>query len=144
MTPKKCATLLTLVGYGFVIFSLIWVLTAFAPIDRPARLLIDILDWPLDGLPAEPSGEARWMGAIGAGLTCGLGLMFVLIFAPIIRMNDPVTGGIVRKGALIGVIAWYVVDSSGSVAAGVPSNAVFNAVFLLLIVVPLYRVKFTA
>ena len=69
--------------------------------------------------------------------------MIARIFAPIIRMDDPVTGKIVKRGGILGMIVWFVIDSSGSVAAGVPSNAVFNAVFLLLIVVPLYRVKFT-
>ena len=143
MTPKNCALQLTIVGYGFVVFALIWVLTAFAPVDAPGRLLIDFLDWPLDGLPADPSSEARWMGAIGAGLSGGIGIMIARIFAPIIRMDDPVTGKIVKRGGILGMIVWFVIDSSGSVAAGVPSNAVFNAVFLLLIVVPLYRVKFT-
>lgn len=142
MTPQKCAMKLTLVGYGFIIFALIWVLTAFPAFDGPGRLLIDLLDWPLDGLPAEPSSEARWMGAIGAGLTCGMGFMFTHIFAPILRMNDPQSGKIVKKGALLGVFAWYIVDGAGSISAGVASNVAFNTIFLLLIVVPLFMMKF--
>lgn len=142
MTPQKCALQLTLVGYGFIIFGLIWVTTAFPAFDGPGRFLIDLLDWPLDGLPNNPSPEARWMGAIGAGLTCGMGFMFTHVFAPILRMNNPETGKFVKRGALLGVFAWYIVDGAGSISAGAPPNVVFNSVFLLLIAVPLLMTKF--
>ncbi len=143
MTPKTCAALLTLTGYGFVVFGLIWVLTGFAAIDAPARVLIDVLDWPLDGLPSAPSQEARWMGAIGAGLTVGLGLIFAFVFSPLIKINNPVVGPIVRRGGLLAMTSWLVIDNSGSISSGVTSNAVFNTVFYLLVAVPLVLVKFS-
>lgn len=144
MSPHSCANLLKLVGYGFVVFGLVWVTTSFAGYDRPGRLLLDLLHWPLDGLPNNPSIEARWMGGIGAGLTVAIGLFFAQIFAPIIALNDQKVGGIVRKGALLGLIGWYLVDGAGSIASGVPSNVAFNTIFLLAAAIPLWRVKFTA
>lgn len=143
MTPTTSAKLLSLAGWGFVAFGLVWETTAFAGMDAPGRFLIDLLDWPLDGGLADPSKEARWMGAIGAGLTVGIGLMLALIFAPLIKKGDPDVGGIIRKGGLIAFTAWLIVDSAGSIASGVPSNAVFNFIFYLLIAVPLWQVKFT-
>ena len=141
MTQKLCAKLIMLNGWGFVLFGLIWVTTAFAGMDGPGRLLIDLLHWPVNGLPADPSMEARWMGGIGAGLTVGIGLMFVFIFAPLLR-----TGGaaarVTRKGVIISLTAWFIVDGAGSIAAGAPSNVVFNFIFYLLAVVPLLMVKF--
>lgn len=45
----------------------------------------------------------------------------------------------VRKSVLIGLLAWFVLDSSGSIASGNPSNALFNVVVLLLAVGPLWK-----
>ena len=130
-------------GWGFVAFGLIWETTAFAGMDAPGRLLIDVIAWPIDNGFPDPSQEARFMGAIGAGLTVGIGLMIALIFAPLIKKGDAAVGGIVRKGGLIAFTAWLIVDSAGSIASGVPSNAVFNFIFYLCIAIPLWQVKFT-
>jgi len=142
MSTHLCSRLLTLNGWGFVLFGLIWVTTGFAGMDTPGRSLIDLLHWPVNGYPADPSMEARWMGAIGAGLTVAIGLMFVFIFAPLIRTSGD-TARTVRKGVIIALTTWLIVDGAGSIAAGAPSNAVFNFIFYLLAIVPLVMVKFT-
>lgn len=142
MTQKLCAKLMTLNGWGFVILGLVWVTTAFAGFDTPGRLLIDLLHWPVNGYPAAPSMEARWMGGIGAGLTVAIGLMFIFIFAPLVRTGGMI-GKLVRKGIIISLSAWFIVDGAGSIAAGAPSNVVFNFIFYLLAVVPLIMSKFT-
>ena len=144
MTPKTSANILSLMGWGFVGFGLIWQTTAYASIDAPGRLLLDFIDWPIDGSLPTPSDEARWMGGIGSGLTVGIGLMVALIIAPLIKRGDPDVGGIVRKGGLIAFLAWLIVDSAASIAAGFPSNAFFNFMFFLGVTIPLWHVKFTA
>ena len=143
MTPQTCAKFLTIIGYGFVIFGLVWVTTSFAGYDRPGRILLDVLHWPIDGVPSNPSVESRWMGGIGAGLTMGIGFFFAKVFAPIIALDDLKTGTIVRQGALIGLLAWFIVDGAGSVASGVPSNVAFNTIFFFAAVIPLWQVKFS-
>lgn len=45
----------------------------------------------------------------------------------------------VRKAVLVGLLSWFVLDSSGSIASGNPSNAVINVFVLLLAVGPLWR-----
>lgn len=45
----------------------------------------------------------------------------------------------VRKTVLIGILTWFVFDSSGSIASGNASNALFNVLVLLLAVGPLWR-----
>ena len=45
----------------------------------------------------------------------------------------------VRRTVLAGVLAWFVLDSAGSIASGNASNAVFNIAVLLLAVGPLWR-----
>ncbi|MEM6634008.1 MAG: hypothetical protein AAF694_30310, partial [Bacteroidota bacterium] len=45
----------------------------------------------------------------------------------------------VRKTVLIGILSWFVLDSSGSIASGNASNVLFNVLVLLLAVGPLWR-----
>ena len=45
----------------------------------------------------------------------------------------------VRRTVVTSVLAWFVLDSSGSIASGHPSNAAFNLVILLLALGPLWR-----
>ena len=141
MTPKFTSTYMKTLGWGFFAFGLVWVTTAFAGFDAPGRNLIDLLDWPLDGTPTQPSQEARWMGAIGAGLSSGLGMFFVFVVAPLIKHQDTGVRKTIRRGVLITMIIWFIVDGVGSVASGVPSNVVFNFIFFLAATVPVLALK---
>ena len=42
------------------------------------------------------------------------------------------------KMTVYAMLFWYIVDGAGSVAAGVGSNVVFNTLYLLLVLVPLF------
>jgi hypothetical protein len=44
-----------------------------------------------------------------------------------------------RRAVVTGVLAWFVLDSAGSVAAGAPSNVLFNTLVALLAVGPMWR-----
>ena len=46
-----------------------------------------------------------------------------------------------KRVILTSIIAWFVVDSSGSVLSGAPLNAVFNLSFLAIFCIPLWRMK---
>jgi hypothetical protein len=44
----------------------------------------------------------------------------------------------VRRSLLTGALAWFVLDSAGSIASGNASNALFNVIVLLLVVGPMW------
>jgi hypothetical protein len=116
--------------------ALVFASAAFAP-GGPAGLMLDMLDWPLgDGVAADTEA-ARWLAAIGGGVWASLSALYYLVVAPAVARGDNEA----RRGGLISIIVWFVVDSAGSVAAGVPSNALFNVPFLILFLVPLLGVK---
>ena len=46
---------------------------------------------------------------------------------------------IVPRAVVAGLLAWFVLDSAGSIASGNASNAFFNVVVLLVTVGPLWR-----
>lgn len=142
MTPKLAANLLRLMGWGFIIFGIVFVTIAFAGYDDFARNLVPIFDWS-GGVPNEGlTREARWFAAIMSGLSAGFGAFYAFLVAPLLNVSNAQARQIAKRGGLIAVFIWFVVDSMGSVGAGVNSNVVMNTIFLLGLAIPLLMVKF--
>lgn len=133
MSPKLAALFTRANAVGFALFAFFWIGAAFPGLDGPARFLLDLLDWPLDGAPAALDQNTRWLSAIGAGLTAAFAALSWFVVAPAIERGDRKA----RAGALIAISTWFVVDSAGSIASGVASNAVFNIAFFVLYSAPL-------
>lgn len=119
------------------------VIGAFGPIfflgtmpstSGPARWTIDLVSWPLDGGQDVSDPSTRLLLALNAGFLLGWGVMVWLMST---RLYDkaPET---VRRIVLTGILTWFVVDSTGSVTSGNASNVLFNLVFLLVGVGPLW------
>jgi len=142
MTPKLAANLLRFMGWGFILFGIVFVTIAFAGYDGFARSLVPIFDWT-GGVPGEGlTREARWFAAIMSGLSAGLGAFYAFLVAPLLTADNKETRQTAKRGGLIAIFIWFIVDSTGSLGAGVPSNVAMNFIFLLGITVPLFMVKF--
>ncbi|MEM9687306.1 MAG: hypothetical protein AAF934_10355 [Bacteroidota bacterium] len=102
---------------------------------EPARLTLDILSWPIDGIPTYESPDIRFLSALAGGFLLGWGVM---IWCLSVWVYDKAPEA-VRRTVLIGLLSWFVLDSAGSVASGNVSNAFFNSIILLLAVGPLWR-----
>ena len=142
MTPKLAANLLRLMGWGFIIFGIIFVTIAFAGYDGFARNLVPIFDWS-GGVPDEGlTREARWFAAIMSGLSAGLGTFYAFLVAPLLTVNNAEARLIAKKGGLLAAFIWFAVDNTGSFGAGVTSNIAMNTIFLIGLALPLVMVKF--
>jgi hypothetical protein len=62
----------------------------------------------------------------------------VMIWCLSAWVYDKVPEG-VRKTVLVSLLSWFVLDSSGSIASGNSSNAIFNIMILLVAVGPLWK-----
>lgn len=102
---------------------------------EPARLTLDLLSWPVDGATTYAHGDTRFLSALTGGFLLGWG---VTIWCLAVWVYDAAPEG-VRKSVLLGIIAWFIADSSGSVASGNPSNVLFNILVLLVAVGPLWK-----
>ena len=142
MTPKLAAMLLRLTGWGFIIFCTVFVTIAFEGYDGFALAIANIFDWTGPVREETLSRDARWFGAIWAGMGAALGALYIWLVAPLLMAANRETQNIARRGGLIVAGFWYIIDSAGSFAAGVPSNVAMNTIFLLCIIVPLMMVKF--
>jgi hypothetical protein len=116
-------------------FGPIFFLGTMETFIEPARFTLDFLSWPLDGQTTYASPDARFLSALTGGFLFGWGVM---IWCLSMWVYDKEPEG-VRKTVLIGLLAWFFLDSTGSIASGNSSNAFFNLLILLLAVGPLWR-----
>lgn len=92
-----------------------------------ALFLLDLLIWPLDGAQSLLAQEVRFIAAIGGGVMVGWGVMIWMI-APLMRGHAT----IIRSVVAWSIGTWFIVDSAGSVLAGVPANVLGNLAFVAL------------
>ena len=102
---------------------------------EPARLTLDILSWPLDGATTYADADTRFLSALAGGFLLGWGVM---IWCLSTWVHDAAPEP-VRKTVLTSLLAWFVLDSGGSIASGNPYNVIFNALILLAAVGPMWR-----
>ncbi len=74
-------------------------------------------------------------GAIGGGVMTGWGIMLWML-ATRLYPREP---ALARQLIVTSIVAWFIVDSAGSILSGAPLNALFNVSFLLIFCVPLWR-----
>ena len=118
-------------------FGLLTVVSVLPGISELMRLFLDLAFWPLDGAQNASGGEVALLSAILGGITIGWGVMFWQVSARLYP-RDP---ELARSLILSSIVTWFVIDSTGSVLAGAPFNALYNASFLLLFAVPLRRAE---
>ncbi|WP_380169579.1 hypothetical protein [Jannaschia sp. R86511] len=99
-----------------------------------AAWTLDLLAWPVDGSQDLTAGTTRFLSALTGGFLLGWGVMVLALRS---WVYDQAPEG-VRRSLLAGALAWFVLDSLGSIASGTPSNAGFNVAVLLLVVGPLW------
>ena len=71
---------------------------------------------------------------VGAGLLASMAMNNLWVVAPELEKGN----FRVLRGSAIATLSWYLIDSVGSVTSGVPSNAVFNTAFLVMLLYPLW------
>jgi hypothetical protein len=116
-------------------FGPVFFLGTMAATSEPARLSLDILSWPVDGMQTYASPTTHFLSALTGGFLFGWGVMIWCLSAWVYDTAPEA----VRRTVVTGFIAWFVLDSAGSVASGNASNALFNIFVLLLAVGPLWR-----
>jgi hypothetical protein len=116
-------------------FGPVFFLGAMAPLAEPARLTLDILSWPLDGHQSFAEPTTRFLSALTGGFLLGWGVMIWLLSGSV---YDAAPEG-VRRVVVFGLLSWFILDSTGSIASGNASNALFNVIVLIVAVGPMWR-----
>ena len=137
MSPHRAARTIRLLALVYIAVGVVWWTLAIAPIDAPGRLLFRLFDWPFGPGGIEPSRGVRWSAAVGGGLCAALGALFHAAVAPAVEAGDRRAA----RGAAGALLLWFALDSSGSIAAGAPSQALWNVPFLAAMLVPLLGMR---
>ena len=116
-------------------FGPIFSFATMSSTDEPARWTLDFLAWPIDGLQIYSDGAMRFLSALTGGFLFGWGITIFCLRQWVYDQAPEPT----RQAVVAGLVAWFVLDSVGSVAAGAASNVLFNLVVLLLAVGPLWK-----
>lgn len=111
------------IGVGLILAAGAW-----PPLAAPLVFLADLIIWPLDGLQTLGASETRVFMAISGGVMVGWGVTLWKLADYLISEHLAA----VRSITMTGLYSWFVVDSIGSVAAGVPLNALANVSFVVL------------
>lgn len=133
MSLNTRAKFLMGVSIIFAIYALVWGLAPFVALNLPARLILDFSDWPIDSLSIPLDKNTMWLSAIAAGLLGAVSIFLGGIVVPALKEgNRPII-----HTTILALTVWYVIDSAGSIAAGVSSNVFFNSIYLALVLTPL-------
>ena len=108
-------------------------LAIFPATQEPWRLFYDVLSWPLDNYPADFTDSDRQLSAILGGVLCGWAWLLYKIAHPE-TFNESL-----RKLMVQSIWVWFILDSAGSILAGLSLNAVSNTIFALVLLVPLWK-----
>lgn len=117
------------------IFAPALTLATIPATNEPARLVLDILTWPVDGFPDFKSEEIRFLSALAGGFLVGWAVM-IWNLSKYAYDHAPEA---VRKSVVYGACAWFAFDSIGSITAGHWPNALWNVLVLLAVVGPMWR-----
>ncbi len=125
-------------GSALTIFFGLMVAAAATPLGAaPTEFLADLIFFPIDGAQNVAAAETRLMNAIGGGVMAGWGVLLWMLSTHLFPRDQ----GLAAKLIITSIVTWFVIDSSGSILAGAPLNAVFNVSFLLVFCVPLWRYR---
>ncbi len=120
---------------GFLVasFGPICFLGTMPEFAEPGRWTLDVLSWPLDGRESLDDTTARFLSALLGGFLLGYGVTIWKLSAVYDKAPE-----LVRKAVLVGLCSWFILDSSGSIAGGHASNALWNIPILFAFVGPLW------
>lgn len=116
-------------------FGPVFSLATVPALDVLAQLSLDLLAWPIDGQQRYSDQSMRFLSALTGGFLFGWGVMILCLRQWLYDVAPEPT----RRTVVAGLLAWFLLDSAGSIGAGVPSNVAFNVLVLLLCVGPLWR-----
>ena len=133
MTHATKTAFLKYASLGLIAFGLLTSLTLLPVLQPVMGFFLDLAFLSPLGSDHQLDSEAArlWIG-ISGGLLAGWGATLYLLTTEVYA-KDAQTGG---RIILVGVVTWFIVDSTGSVVAGAPFNAVLNVSFLLLFTLP--------
>lgn len=132
---KAHKTYLKISAFFVACFAPVFFLGTFDATAEPVRFTADFLAWPIDGAQTYDHPDTRFVGALAGGFLLGWGVLIWMLSG---KAYDAAPEAI-RRAVVGGYLAWFALDSAGSITSGHGSNALFNIIVLIAFVGPLWR-----
>lgn len=132
---KAHKTYLKISAVLVMLFGPVFFLGTMDATVEPIRFSADVLAWPIDGAQTYDHPDTRFVGALAGGFLFGWGLLIWMLSG---KPYD-VAPDAIRRAVVTGFLAWFVLDSAGSITSGHASNALFNILVLIAFIGPLWR-----
>lgn len=132
---KAHKTYLKISAVLVMLFGPVFFLGTMDATVEPIRFSADVLAWPIDGAQTYDHPDTRFVGALAGGFLFGWGLLIWMLSG---KPYDAAPDAI-RRAVVTGFLAWFVLDSAGSITSGHASNALFNILVLIAFIGPLWR-----
>jgi hypothetical protein len=136
MTQHATTRWLKLMSLFVILLGLLVAFGAHPATALPATWLSDIVFWPFDGAQTLEAPAARVLAAISGGVMAGWGAMMWLVLDRLM----PADPALARLLIIEAILVWFVVDSTGSFAAGATINVLLNTMLMLAFVIPAWFV----
>ncbi len=135
LNHNKYISLLKLSSLITILTGCLSVLASSPVTEKPWLLLLDLLDWPLDGNPSAFTKESFILNAVLGGVMVGWGCLMFYVSDEI--KNSPR----LLKAMFVSLTCWFVTDSMGSFISGVYGNIILNLIFLSMFLYPLMKLR---
>ncbi|THV25106.1 hypothetical protein [Peteryoungia ipomoeae] len=132
MTSETASVWLKLASLTVIALGLIFAAAAHPAGQLPVGLLTDIVFFHLGHSVPIDAAPTRLFLAIGGGVMVGWGAMMWILVTRLM----PREPALARLILIEGTLAWFVVDSLGSLASGGYLNIPLNTALMLMIVAP--------
>jgi hypothetical protein len=130
---QKKYLLITSIAIGS--FGPIFFLGSMLETSELARWSLDFLSFPLDGNMTFESPTTRFLSALTGGFLLGWG---ITVYCLSLWVYDKAPEGC-RKSILVGIFAWFIADSAGSILSGNGINVLFNILIAIVAIGPLWK-----
>ncbi|MEJ5216871.1 excinuclease ABC subunit A [Cognatishimia sp. D5M38] len=123
-------TIIASAGVALFMFA-----SLFTPLREVMSFFLDLVHMPLDGAQSLSRDTEEVLTAISAGIFFGFCVLLWQVTTEV-YVKDPLLG---RRMILSSVIAWFVIDTTGSLIVGAWMNGILNTVFLIALISPVLR-----
>lgn len=135
MTHDKSIKSLKITIIASAGFALFMFASLFTPLREVMSFFLDLVHMPLDGSQSLSRDTEEVLTAISAGIFFGFCVLLWQVTTEV-YVKDPLLG---RRMILSSVIAWYVIDTTGSLIVGAWMNGILNTVFLIALISPVLQ-----
>ena len=137
MTQSSTVKSLKFASTFCIAIGLVMVAAVLPPFSSVLGFFADLAFLPLDQAQSVTTDTEKLLLAISGGLLVGFGA-FTWQISTHIYPSNPALGS---RILMIGIFAWFIPDSLGSIAAGAWFNVVMNTGFVVLFGLPLLQAK---